>query len=149
MTNKRQIVPVTGLLVTIAFAGYMVARLSGQSESRGADFTNATSATVLDAQGQVILTGQFQPAEEDDDDVERRAVLAPVASGSSASGEAEVEFSRTAPVSQEVEFSVSGAAPNATLTFSIDGVEVGTATADARGHAEMERDVRMPSGPQR
>ena len=145
MTNKR-IFPLAGLLVTIGFAGYMVARLSSQSEPPDADFTSAATATVLDAQGQTILTGHFTLAEEDDDDIERRAVLAAAMTGSKASGEAEVEFARTAPTSQEVEFSVQGAPPNTVLSFVIDGVQVGRATADAHGRAEMEREVRMPSG---
>ena len=40
------------------------------------------------------ISGQFQVADEDDDDVERKAVLAPTGVDADATGEAEVEFSR-------------------------------------------------------
>lgn len=149
MTNRRQIIPLAGLLVTIAGSGYMVARLNGQSELPSADFTSAATATVLDSQGQILLRGQFQLVDEDDDDIERKAVLEAATAGSAAAGEAEVEFSRTQSASQEVEFSVRGIAPNTALTFVIDGVEVATATTDAKGRAEIERDVRMPTATSR
>jgi hypothetical protein len=61
-----------------------------------------------------------------------------------AAGEAEVEFTTTAPAEQEVEFSVRNVAPGAVYTFVIDGIEVGSATADSRGRAELEVDASMP-----
>ena len=117
---------------------------SGQTTARPGDFTNAALAEVRDAQGQVILSGQFQLVEEDDDDVERKAVLAPTGVDADAAGEAEVEFSKDAPANQEVEFSIRNVSPNAAFTFVIDGVDVATATADSRGRAEVELDVPMP-----
>jgi hypothetical protein len=144
MKDKRQVIPVAGLLATVAAAVYMVVQLSGQSASSTGDFTNAASAEVRDAQGQVILSGPFQLVEEDDDDIERKATLAPTGIDADAAGEAEIEFSKAAPADQEVEFSVRNVAAGAVLTFVIDGTEVATATADARGRAEIELDVRMP-----
>ena len=64
-------------------------------------------AQVRDAQGQVVLQGQFMPPDEEDDDVERHATLAPTGVDADAAGEAEVEFAKAAPTSQEVEFSVT------------------------------------------
>jgi hypothetical protein len=145
MTTKRQLIPLTGLLVTIALAGYMIAGLDGQAATTTADFRNAVSATVRDPQGQVVLRGEFQLMEEDDDDVERQATLGPTGIDADASGEAEVEFSPAAPANQEVEFSVRGLNPSASFTFAIDGVDVATATTDAAGGAEVEVDVRMPA----
>jgi DNA-binding response OmpR family regulator len=51
--------------------------LNAQTAAPNADFTNAALAEVRDAQGQVVLSGQFQVTEEEDHDVERKAVLAP------------------------------------------------------------------------
>jgi hypothetical protein len=144
MKDKRQIIPVAGLLATMAVAVYMVVQLSAQTAAPAGDFTNAANAEVRDAQGQVLLRGPFQQADEEDDDIERKAVLAAAGADADARGEAEVEFSRNAPATQEVEFSVRNVAPGTVLTFSIDGVDVATATADGRGRAEVELDVPMP-----
>jgi hypothetical protein len=144
MMDKRQLIPAAGLLATVAAAGYMVVQLNGQTAQPTADFTNAAVAEVRNAQGQAILSGHFQLVDEDDDDVERKAVLAPAGIDADATGEAEVEFRKSAPAEQEVEFSVRNVAPGAVLTFVIDGTEVATATADGRGRAEAELDVRMP-----
>jgi hypothetical protein len=144
MKNKRQIIPAVGLLAIVIAAAYMVAQLNGQAAAPSADFTNAAFAEVRDAQGQVVLSGQFQAADEDDDDVERKAVLAPTGVDADAAGEAEVEFTKGAPANQEVEFSIRNVAPNAAFTFVIDGTTVATANADRRGRVKVELDVRMP-----
>jgi hypothetical protein len=144
MKDTRQWIPLAGLLATIAAAGYMVVQLNGQTAAPTGDFTNAVIAEVHDGQGQVVLSGPFQVADEDDDDVERRAALAPTGIDADATGEAEVEFARNAPAEQEVEFSVGNLAPGVSLTFVIDGTTVATATTDGRGRAEVELEVRMP-----
>lgn len=144
MNDTRQVIPAVGLLATCVAAGYMVVQLSAQTTSPTGDFTNAALAEVRDAQGQVILSGPFQFVEEDDDDVERKAALAPTGVDADAAGEAEVEFRTAAQAEQEVEFSVRNVLTGAVLTFVIDGIDVATATADARGRAEVELDVRMP-----
>ncbi len=144
MSDKRQMIPAAGLLATMAAAVYMVVQLSGQAATQAVDFTNAALAEVRDAQGQVLLRGQFQLVDEEDDDTERKAVLAPTGVDADAGGEAEVEFSKNAPAVQEVEFAVRNVAPSAVLTFTIDGIDVATTTADDKGRAEIELDVRMP-----
>jgi len=145
MRNKRQLIPVAGLLATMAGAGYMVVQLYGQSAATTGDFTKA-AAEVRDAQGQVVLRGQFvESAEQDDDeDVERKATLAPTGIDADAAGEAEVEFLKAGATTQEVEFSVRNLEPGITVTFVIDGTDVATATVDKRGRAEVELDVKMP-----
>ena len=142
--DKRQMIPAAGLLATVVAAVYMVVQLSGQTARPTADFTNAALAEVRNAQGQAILSGQFRLVEEEDDDVERKAALVPTGIEADATGEAEIEFSKSAPAEQEVEFSVRNVAPGAVLTFVIDGTDVATATADKTGRAEVELDVRMP-----
>lgn len=142
MTNKRQIIPAAGLLAVIAIAGYMVVRLNAQDATMTGNFTNAIAAEVRDANKQVLLRGQFETAKEDDGDLERPATLEPTGLDPDASGEAEVEWAKDAPAQQEVEFTVRNLPPNTALTFAIDGVQVGTATTDSRGRAELEIDVR-------
>jgi hypothetical protein len=141
MSRTRQIVPVAGLLATIGIAGYMVVRLDGQAAVTTGDFSSAVSAEVRDAQGQPLLRGLFVLAEEDDDDIERKATLEPAGADADAAGDAEVEFSRGTPADQEIEFSVRNVEPGAALTFVIDGTQVAAATADQRGRAEVELDV--------
>jgi hypothetical protein len=68
-----------------------------------------------------------------DDEIERKATLEPAGADTDAAGEAEVEFAKAAPASQEVEFSVRNVEPGVTFTFAIDGTDVA-----------VEREVRMP-----
>ena len=144
MNDKRQVISVAGLLATVAMAVYMVVQLAGQTAGPAGDFTNAGNAEVRDAQGQTILRGQFALAEEEDDDIERKAKLEPTGVDADANGSAEVEFSKASPAQQEIEFSVRNVDPGAALTFVIDGQAVGEGKADDRGRAEAELDVRMP-----
>jgi hypothetical protein len=138
----RQAIPIAGLFGTMALAAYMVVQLSGQARARIGDFTNAATAEVRDAQGQVVLRGPFVLADEEDDDIERKTALEPTGVDADAAGEAEVEFSKEAPAEQDVEFSVRNLQAGAVFTFVIDGVDLATATADRRGRAEVELDVR-------
>lgn len=144
MNDKRQVISVAGLLATVAMAVYMVVQLAGQTAGPAGDFTNAGNAEVRDAQGQTILRGQFALAEEEDDDIERKAKLEPTGVDADANGSAEVEFSKASPAQQEIEFSVRNVDPGAALTFVIDGQAVGEGKADDRGRAEVELDVRLP-----
>ena len=145
MRDKRQIIPIVGLLATIAAAVYMVVRLDAQERTALADFTAAATAEVRDAQGQVILRGAFAPVQEEDDDLERKAILAPTGIDADAAGEAEVEFSKANPQQQEIEFSARNLAAGAEVTFAIDGIEVATRTTDSRGRVELEMDVQRPA----
>lgn len=147
MPNKVQVIPVIGLLCTVAVMGYMVVQLNGQATAPTGDYTNASVAEVRDAQGQVVLRGQFTVVEEEDDDIERKAVLEQTGIDADAAGKAEVEYAKTAPTVQEVEFAARNLQPGATFTFLIDGHDVATATADRRGNAGVELEVRLPGAP--
>ena len=148
MKDKRQLIPAAGLLAIIIAAVYMVGQLSGQTTVSPADLTNAAVAEVRNAEGQTILRGSFQVIPDDDrEDVERNAALAPTGVDEDATGEAEVEFRTDAPAEQEVEFSVKNVPPDTVLIFLVDGTVVATATADRRGRAEAEADVPMPASP--
>ena len=138
MTDKRQLIPIAGFIAIVAVAMYMVARLDAQAPVLKGNFSNAAVAEVRNSQAQVILRGEFAAVEEDDDDIERKATLAPSGSDSDAVGEAEVETTKDTPAQQEIEFSIRNVEPGAVYTFMIDGQDVGTATADQRGRAELE-----------
>jgi hypothetical protein len=142
MNGRQQLIPIGGLLTVMGFAVYMVAQLGAQGAT--ADFTNAAVAEVRNAQGQVILQGQFAASDEDDDDIERKATLKPTGIDADAGGEAEVEFDKSNPATQEVEFSVRGLQAQGMFTFVIDGQDVATAMADQKGNAEVEVEVTMP-----
>ena len=144
--NTRSMIPMTGLLATMSFAAYMVVQLGAQAAvPAAADFTNAAVAEIRDAHGIVVLHGQFAPGDDDGEETERKAVLKPSGTSQEATGEAEVEFAKTAAASQEIEFSARGLQAGAMYTFVIDGHEVASAAADARGRAEVELDVKMPA----
>ena len=140
----RQWIPVGGLVATIAASAYLVAQLSAQASA--VDFANAATVTVRDAQGQVVLQGQFAPV-EDDGGPERRAALTPTGVDADAAGEAEIEFGRSGP--DEVEFSVTNLPAGATFTFVVDGTDVTSATTDRRGRAEVELDLPTPAAASR
>ncbi len=144
MKDKRQAIPVVGLVATIAAAVYMVVQLNGQVRVPSGNFTNAATAEVRDTQGQVVLRGQFVLADEEDDDIERKATLQPTGVDADAAGEAEVEFAKSAATKQEIEFSVRSLQAGVALTFVIDGVDIATVTADQRGRAKLEVDVPLP-----
>ena len=149
MQNKRQLIPIAGLVCTMLAAGYFAAGLHGQAAEPTGDFRNAAAAEIRDAQGVVVLQGQFMPADEDDDDVERKATLQPTPADADASGDAEVEFAKQSASVQEVEFSARNLQSGAAYEFAIDGVEIANATADNRGRVEVELEVRLPAVPQR
>ena len=142
MNDKKLMISMGGLLATMVAAVYFVVQLSGQAPAPTGDFTNAATAEVKDAQGQVILRGSFEQADEEDDDIERKALLKPAGSDADAAGEAEVEYATSGAAEQEVEFSVRNVDPNATYTFVIDGRDVATAKADGRGRAALEWKVK-------
>ena len=108
------------------------------------DLRNATGAEVRDAQGQAVLRGDFAPVEEEDDDIERKAVLKPLDATGKASGDAEIEFAKNQPKEQEVEFQGKDLTPGAIYTLVIDGHDVTTATADQRGRLDLEVKVPLP-----
>jgi hypothetical protein len=141
MTDSRQWIPIGGLLATIAAASYGVVHLHGQAQPRAADYTKAATVQVKNAQGQVVLQGDFQAAIEDDGGFERRASLVPTGVDADAVGEAEVEFAGTTSTRQEVEFTVRNVGAGATFTFVIDGVDVASAKSDARGRVDIDFDV--------
>ena len=93
--NRRQIFPVTGLLATFAIAVYMLVQLQAQDIAPAGDYSNAAVAEVRDAQGQVVLRGQFVAVDEDDDDIERKATLEATGVDADAAGTAEVEASES------------------------------------------------------
>lgn len=140
---------ITALLSAIAVAAAAGIYLNAQGAPQlQADFTNAAVAEVRDAQGAVVLRGDFVRNDEDDDDIERKAALKAAGPDADATGDAEVEFPKTDVVVQEVEFSVKNLTPGATYAFVIDGKTVTTARTGKDGGASVDVDVKMPGGVQ-
>ena len=142
--TRQQWIPIGGLLATIAAASYGVVHLHGQAQAAAADFTKATTVQVKNAQGQVILQGEFQAPVEEDGGFERRAPLMPTGVDADAAGDAEVEYGKAAATHQEVEFGVRNVEPGVSFTFVIDGIDVASATSNQRGRADVELEVRRP-----
>jgi hypothetical protein len=142
MKSSRKLISFGGLIAMAAAAS--IVALNSQTPAPAGDFRNAAIAQVRDAQGQVVLQGQFAPPVEEDGGLERVAMLAAAGADTDAAGEAEVEYTTTAPIEQEIEFSVKNLAPATAFTFAIDGTDVATATTDRNGRAEVELTVPMP-----
>jgi hypothetical protein len=143
MLTARKAVPAVVIVAVIAVTGYVVARFNGQEPIQSADFRNAATAEIRDSTGQVVLRGTFKLVEEEDDDIERKAALAPTTSGD-LMGEAEVEFATEMPADQEVEFAARGLEVGATYTLVVDGREVASVVADPRGRIAIELEVPLP-----
>ena len=144
MRKMPQLLAIGGLFGVIVVAAYMVVQLSAQTLVTAADLRNAQTAELRDAQGQVVLSGQFVAVQEEDDDVERKATMQPTGADADATGEAEVEFAMDAPTEQEVEFAGTKLQASARYTLMIDGHEVASGTADRDGDLEVERAVGIP-----
>ncbi len=146
MINRRQILPAAGLLATIVGAAYSVVQLSAQAPAAEAiDLRNVGTADLRNAQGVFVLSGTFMVDDEDDaEDIERKAALMPVGTGTKATGVAEVEFARERPVDQEVEFSGRNLQPGVRYTLVLDGREVVSGVAEQDGELELETDVPIP-----
>jgi hypothetical protein len=144
VNTKLQIASGVGLVATILVAAVTVVQLRGEPSAQiTGDFRNAAVAEVHDAQGQVLLRGDFAVVDADDaSEVERHATLTAVAQDVKATGEAEVEYQSDKPTEQEVELTVSGLNAGTAITFVIDGQRVATATADRRGGVEIELAVK-------
>ena len=137
-----------GLVATAGIAVAMVVHLSGQpASSVSGDFRNVSTAEVRDAQGQVLLRGTFAPVAGDENEVERKAALAPITTGSQATGDAEVEYQKDEPNMQEIEFQVTGVPARAIVTLVLDGRDVISATANDEGKAEAEVNVAVTPRP--
>ncbi len=143
MLTARKAVPIAVIVAVVAVTAYAVARFNGQEAIPSADFRNAATAEIRDSTGKVVLRGTFMLVEEEDDDIERKAALAP-ATGGEVMGEAEVEFATEMPAEQEVEFAARGLTAGATYTLVVDGREVESVTADERGRIAIELEIPLP-----
>jgi hypothetical protein len=142
MSKTRKMIPIAGLFAVIGVTAYMVVQLAAQSTNVTGNFTNAAIAEIRDAQGRTVLQGQFAVTTEEDDDTERKAPLKPTAIDADAAGEAEIEWPK-AGGPQEIEFTATGLEPGAKFTCVIDNQEIVTVTADKKGKAEVELEVKM------
>ena len=144
MTGTVPRIAIAGLAATAAVAVAMVVHLNGQQPSKvSGDFRNANIAEVRDAQGQVLLQGTFAAAAGDEDEIERVATLAATTAGGQAAGDAEIEYRKDDPNTQEIEFQVSGVPARAVVSLVIDGTAVLSATANDKGRAEAEANVAL------
>ena len=143
MSDRRQWVPLAGLFGTLAVAVYMVVQLDAQNATSAVTVTNPVMAELKDAQGQIVLQGQFGAAGEDDDDdhSDREAPLTATGVDADAAGEAEIEVSKASGALQEVEVEARGLTSGAAFTLVIDGREVARGIADARGRLDVEQKV--------
>ena len=143
LSTRTTVLAAVVIVAMIAAGGYGVARFNGQEAVLSADFRNAVTAEVRDSKGDAVLRGPFMLVEEEDDDIERKAALAPAAGGKVV-GEAEVEFATEMPTDQEVEFAARDLVAGMTYTLVVDSRQVGSVVADSRGRIAVELKVPLP-----
>jgi hypothetical protein len=149
VNTTTRTVTVAGAIAAIGIVAVTAVQLNGERASQvTGDFRNAAAAEVVDAQGQPLLRGSFVAVDGDDTgEVERLAKLESVVAGSTASGEAEIEYQVDAPGIQEVELTATGVPAGAQVSLIIDGTTVATAAADKSGKVEVELEVRSAAAP--
>ena len=139
----RNTAAIGGVLAVAVAVGAIVQAGSSPAIQINGDLKNAAVAEVHDAQGQVLLRGNFVPVEADDQgEVERLAALSAIAPGVTGSGEAEVEYQTDDPNVQEVELVLSGMTPGLDVALVIDGARITAAKADRKGRVDVEIEVR-------
>jgi hypothetical protein len=142
VTIRNQFLTAAFAIVAATIVGVAADQLYGMPQIVG-DFRNASTAEVVDAQGQPLLRGSFAPVDADDQgEVERLATLASMVAGSAAKGEAEVEYQTDSPDTQEIELTATGLSAGAQVSLVIDGTTVTTAKADSKGKVEVEVEAR-------
>ena len=144
--SAREALPFAAIVTVIVVTGYVAVRFDAEEATvRSADFRNAATAEIRNAEGEIVLRGTFMLVEEEDDDIERKAAL--TATTGMVMGEAEVEFATEMPASQEVEFTARDLVADALYTLVVDGRDVATVAADMRGRIAIELDVPLPGAP--
>ena len=143
VTIRKTTAAIGGVLAAAITVVAVVQAGSNPAAQISGDLKNAAVAEVHDAQGQVLLRGNFVPVDADDrGEVERLATLAAIAPGVTGSGEAEVEYQVDDPAVQEVELMLSGMTPGMDVVLVIDGARITPAKADGKGRVDVEVEVR-------
>jgi hypothetical protein len=106
----------------------LTAGLASMAAPLSAQLPPASVVEIRDAQGQVVLRGQFDALDDD----ERYAALGPAGYNAvKARGEIELD-------ARQVEGELRNLAPRTAFTIVIDGREVGVVTTDSRGRADFD-----------
>ncbi len=144
MKNPVKKFTAAGIATAAAVGVAMMVSLDGQSASNvTGDFRNAATAEVRDSAGTVLMRGTFAATAGDTDkEVERKAALTALGAGGTAAGEAEIEYQTDKPDVHEIEFNVTGVPARAIVTLVLDGRDVMSATANDKGEAEAEVNVK-------
>ena len=144
MNNPMKKIAALGVATAAVVAVTMMVSVDGQTTSNvTGDFRNAATAEVRDSGGTVLLRGTFAATAGDTDkEIERKAPLATLNATDKAAGEAEIEYHTDKPDVHEIEFNVTGVPARAIVTLVLDGKDVVSATANDKGEAEAEVNVK-------
>ena len=153
MRKRSRMFVMAGALLTVGgvTSAWLADTLDAQSVALPrdtGDLSNASTVEVKDSNGSVVLMGHFVDVPEDDDDLERKAELRGSGTSDRATGQAEIEISKTDnQLDQEVEVSVSNLAPGATYAVFVDGKQLGTFQTNNNGAGELELDTPRVKAP--
>jgi hypothetical protein len=126
---------------TLVWLGAVVSAQVQEMQLPG-DVANLTKSKVLevrDSKGASVLCGQLVTQPIEGNEIEKEAELITCGEASKATGEAEVEITKTdAGIEQEVEVEVLHLAPDATYSIHIDSKLIGTFKTNKSGGAQVE-----------
>ena len=149
MKNPMRKLAAVGVATAAVVAVTMMVSLDGQTPSNiTGDFRNATTAEVRDSAGTVLMRGTFAATAGDNaKEVERKAALTALGADGKLAGETEIEYETDKPDVHEIEFNVKGVPARAIVTLVLDGRDVVSATANDKGEAEAEVNVKTGQSP--
>jgi len=146
MTVSKLLIATALTVVAVTIAATL---LNAQRIQRGlplpfAALDEVSRVEVLGRAGEVLLRGVFSTKEESASEVEREALLSPVAGTARGLAEIEIERTKAAPTKDEIEVTVEGLAPNTTHKLMIDGHEVTVFTTTSHGKADLKLSRAFP-----
>jgi hypothetical protein len=149
--KTKMILPILGLVLTIGYAGIRVARSDAEEVKHAlpaalGSLAEVKRVEVKDADGQVVLSGDFGGSKVGGKEIERKAALAGTSLAPEARGKAEIEFSAegSGADERELEMKVERLAAGATFRLFVDGQEVASFVTNHRGEAEVELSNEAP-----
>lgn len=146
MDDKRmKLFSLVGMVLILAFATIKVLssdvhEVKQALPSHISNLSEVKSVEIKDANGQLILSGNFGNATQDGKELEREAVLAATTVIPAATGVAEIEIStgKASFIEQELELSVKHLSAGTIFHLFVDSQEVAPFKTNHEGKAELE-----------
>jgi hypothetical protein len=141
----KMLIPILGMCLLFVYAATEVVSTNTDDlelplPASLQDLSKVKLIEVRDGAGEVVLSGSFGAPVQKAKGTEYSAVLVATNVDADATGEAEIEISKSADgfIEQELEVNVERLAPLTTFKLFVDGQEITPFTTSRRGEAEIE-----------